>query len=416
MIRWPVHPIKHVVVIYQENHSFNDLLGKLCVNENHRCAGTTKGLVSDGTRVPLQAEGDIPPDVGHKAADQSAAINGGAMNGWDRVWNCGSNGGYKCLSQVQDASVVPTLWSLADTYAMSDMTFESGSTASWGSHIQLVAATLDGFVGDQPFHATPGTGCDSHGEAYWVASAGGQQQLVPSCIPNKHGNGPYRKSPVPYVPTIMDSMEAARLPWHIYAPGKKNAGYGWAICPTFYECLGGPQADKVRQPHDFARDAAKGTLPSLSLVIPYFNDSQHPGYSLIRGDNWIAQNVAAVMNGPDWDSTAIFITYDDCGCYYDPVRPPEGAGIREPMLIVSPYAKAGFVDHTTALHASLLAFTEHVFGLPPLNAEDANAYDYADAFDFGQSPLAPIELPQHEVPPSSIAYIAKHPPNEDDPT
>jgi phospholipase C len=86
------------------------------------------------------------------------------------------------------------------------------------------------------------------------------------------------------------------------------------------------------------------------------------------------------------------------------------------MLIVSPYAKPRFVDHTTALHASMLAFTEHLFGLPPLSAEDGNAYDYANAFNFAQVPLPGIALPQHEVPRSSIEYIAKHPPPEDDPT
>jgi phospholipase C len=408
-------PIKHVVVIYQENHSFNDLLGKLCVQEQNRCRGATQGVVSDGTHVTLQTEGDIPPDVGHKSADQTAAINRGAMNGWDHVWNCGGNFGYRCMTQVH-AGAVPTLWSLADTYAMSDMTFESASSASWGSHIQLVSGTLNGFVGDQPNHSTPGTGCDSAGEAYWSAVPGLYQKLVPSCIPNKHGKGPFRESPVPYVPTIMDSLDAAGLPWHIYAPGKKQSGYGWAICPTFYECLGSTQANKVRGPSAFARDAANGKLASLSIVIPQFADSQHPGYSLMQGDNWIAHNIAAVMNGPDWDSTAIFVTYDDCGCFYDPVRPPKGQGIREPMIIVSPYARPVFVDHTLANHASLLAFTEHLFGLPPLNAEDANAYDYAGAFNFAQAPLAPIALPQHTVPRSSVEYIAAHPPDPNDPT
>jgi phospholipase C len=408
-------PIKHVVVIYQENHSFNDILGALCVQENDRCVGTTQGEISDGTKMPLTPEPDIPPEVGHKSIDQAIAINGGLMNGWDNVFGCGSVFQYRCLTQVQ-AGTLPNLWSMADTFAMSDMTFESGASASWGSHIQLVAATMDGFVGDQPQNGTgPGAGCDSLGDVVWFGPDG-QRQVFPSCIPDKNGQGPYKPSPVPYVPTIMDSMDAAGLKWHIYAPGKRNAGYGWAICPTFYECLGSDQASKVRQPNDFARDAAKGTLANLSLVIPYYNDSQHPGFSLMRGDNWIASNVAAVMNGPDWKSTAIFITYDDCGCFYDPVAPPTGEGIREPMIIVSPYARAGFVDHTTANHASLLAFTEHLFGLAPLNAEDANAYDFADAFNFAQRPLALIRLPLHTVPRSSVLYIAKHPPNENDPT
>ena len=408
-------PIKHVVVIYQENHSFNDILGALCVQENDRCLGTTKGQISNGSTVTLTAEPDIPPEVGHKSADQETAINGGLMNGWDKVFGCLPVQQYACLTQAK-AGLIPTVWSLADTYAMSDMTFESGPSASFGSHIQLVAATLDGFAGDQPQNGSgPGAGCDSLGDVVWFDQQG-QWQKVPACIPDKYGNGPYRPSPVPYVPTIMDSMEQAGRSWHIYAPGKKNAGYGWAICPTFYECLGSNQAQKVRQPHDFIRDATRGKLANLSFVIPYYNDSQHPGFSMMRGDNWIAKTVSAVMNGPDWDSTAIFLTYDDCGCFYDPAPPPEGQGIREPMIIISPYAKPGFVDHTPASHASMLAFTEHLFGLPSLNGEDATAYDFANAFDFAQKALAPIPLPQHRVPLSSQAYMATHPMDPDDPT
>ena len=408
-------PIEHVVVIYQENHSFNDLLGRLCVDEGLRCAGTTVGKISDGTEVPLAPEPDVPAGVGHNVADQIAAINGGAMNGWDHILNCNAGHHYQCLQQAGPGAV-PNLWSLAEVYAMSDATFESGPAASWGSHLELVAATLDGFRGDQPVGGPLGAGCDSGDDALWAASAGSKAQFVPSCVPDMAGNGPYRPSPVSYVPTIMDRLESAGRTWHIYAPPRGRPAYGWAICPTFYECLGGPQAKKVRQPSDFARDASRGTLPNLSIVIPSFKDSQHPGFSLIRGDNWIAKNVSAVMNGPDWDSTAIFITYDDCGCFYDPARPPLGAGIREPMVIVSPYAKPRFVDHETATHVSLLAFTEHLFGLPPLNAEDATAYDYAGAFDFAHTPLPSIPLPQHLVPLSSVRYIAAHPPDPEDPT
>ena len=86
------------------------------------------------------------------------------------------------------------------------------------------------------------------------------------------------------------------------------------------------------------------------------------------------------------------------------------------MVIVSPYAKAGFVDHSDASFASILAFTEHIFGLQWLNKVDRNAYDYLQSFNFAQKPLPPIPLPQHVVPPSSIEYIKKHPPNPNDPT
>lgn len=414
--RWP---IKHVVVLFQENHSFNDLLGKLCVDEGHRCEGTTTGVISDGTKIRLRPEPDIVPGVAHLYADQVAAMNHGAMNGWDRVSGC-KPPHYRCLTQA-GAGTVPTLWSLADAFAMSDRTFASNVAASWGSHIDLVAGTMDGFQGD-PYHTVGSTGkgnaCDGKSDAWWFDQATEHVIEVPACIPDRNGNGPYRPSPVKYVPTIMDSMEAAGLSWSIYAPGRDGStGYGWSICPTFFECFSTDQRTHVVQPRDFARAAEDGTLPALSIVIPFPGKSQHNSNSLMTGDNWIAKNVAAVMNGPDWSSTAIFITYDDCGCFYDPVRPPAGLGIREPMVIVSPYARPGSVDHTDASFASILAFTEHAFGLPPLpGGADGAAYDYAKAFNFAQPPRPPIALPQHPVPASSLRWLSAHPPDGEDPT
>ena len=148
--------------------------------------------------------------------------------------------------------------SLADSFALSDRTFETDAVASWGSHVDLVAATLDGFVGDQPTGGTsgPGGGCDSKKDELWSRGHGHFIE-VPSCVPDKNGNGPYRKSPVKYVPTIMDSMQAAGLTWNIYSPGPNKGGYGWAICPTFYECMGSDQANRVKRPGDFATDAGE---------------------------------------------------------------------------------------------------------------------------------------------------------------
>ena len=106
---------------------------------------------------------------------------------------------------------------------------------------------------------------------------------------------------------------------------------------------------------------------------------------------------SAIENGPDWDSTAIFITYDDCGCFYDHVAPglnPDGTqeGTRIPMVIVSPYARAGFTDSTHATFASILAYVEQTFGLTPLGINDAEAYPYTNAFDYSQTPLAGIAM------------------------
>src|SRR5207244_1405389 len=243
--------------------------------------------------------------------------------------------------------------------------------------------------------------------------------LVPSCIPDRQGRGPYRKSPVSYVPTIMDRLDAAGLSWKFYAPSPDDpqAGYTRSICPTFYECLNSSQAQNMVETSRFITDAEGGDLPNFSIVVPQKVDSQHNLYSMLQGDNWIASIVgAAQQDSNTWDSTAIFITYDDCGCFYDHVPPPSNLGIRVPMVIVSPWAKPGYTDSNVASFASLLAFTEHTFGLAALTEADATAYDFRNSFEFGHRHGARTKLEQHHVPAWEISWIAAHPGPEDDPT
>jgi phospholipase C len=148
--------------------------------------------------------------------------------------------------------------------------------------------------------------------------------------------------------------------------------------------------------------------------------AQHNGHSMGRGDNWIGKVVNEIEHSRDWSSTAIFITYDDCGCFYDHVRPgknPDGTqqGIRLPMVIVSPYAKRSYTDSHSASLASILRFTEKTFGLKALNVNDARAYDYANTFNFGAQPTgARVQLRQYAIPAASRRYLAAHPVNEDD--
>jgi phospholipase C len=127
-------------------------------------------------------------------------------------------------------------------------------------------------------------------------------------------------------------------------------------------------------------------------------------------DNWVGQLVSAVENGPDWSSTAIFITCDDFGGFYDQVYPgtnsnPDGTqeGPRVPLIIVSPYAKPGYTDTTHTTFAGILAYTEQNFGLAPLGANDAHAYDFSGAFDYSQAPLKPVRVLTRPLP-----YSARH--------
>jgi phospholipase C len=409
-------PIQRIVVIYMENHSFDEVLGALCV-QDRRCNGVTAGKISTGATIPLQRGKDVVPQAGHSTRDQRVAINGGKMDRFDLVYACGAPT-YSCYQQYQP-NQIPNLARLAREFVIHDRLFSLHAVPTWGAHLELVAATLDGFTGDNPIDNTPGSGagwgCDSRKDAPWRATPYMSPILVPSCVPKVNGTGPYRLSPVRYVPTIMTRMEAAGLSWKIYA-GPKGNGYSYAICPTFAECIYGDQAKKMVDTDIFLTDVAAGRMPKLSLVMPKNRVSQHNKRSMIEGDNWIGSLVDAVMKSPAWPSTAIFITYDDCGCFYDHVPPRGDRGIRMPTVIISPYAKRGYTDSKTASFASLLAYIERTFNLAPLGSADANAYGFEQSFDYTQQPLAPVQMQMTEVPLESLLQIAADPGDPFDPT
>jgi phospholipase C len=348
------------------------------------------------------------------------------MNGFDQTGGCHKRNGYHCYTQF-DPGQIPNVAALATNFALSDRTFELRATPSWAGHMVLGSATLDQFLGDNPKFVRGlgvrkgyGLGCDSNRETLW----GPDLRLVPSCIPDQQGKGPFTTSPVSYVPTIFDTLDSAGVSWGIYGAGGHQQpsvdGYLWTICPTFYECLGSRQDQQLVPASNVLTDAQNGTLPQVSFVTPTDTNSQHNTQSMAVGDNWIGNVVNAIETGPDWSSTAIFLTWDDCGCFYDHVDPlqydPEW-GIRVPMIIVSRFAKQGYTDSTPATYASLLAYVEHTFGLPALHpcgnepgcTDDANAYDFSQAFDYGQAPLPPIAMVHTRVPKAEKRYIAAHP-------
>ena len=402
--RWP---IKHVVILYQENHSFDNVLGQLCVRLD-RCSGARSGRLPGGTRIALSPASDFVPDVHHSGIWQRIALNHGNMNGFARIGGCTASGGYACYTGFAP-SQIPNLARLARHFVIADHTFESRSMPSFGSHLDLVAQGLDGFTGDNPIRTPgakgrgPGWGCDSFRSATWQEAPGSRVQLVPSCVPEPNGSGPFSPSPVKWVPTLMDRMQAQGVSWKIYGTPPAQArsdprGYGWSICPTFADCLNTSQVNDLVPASTVIADARRGRLPNVSLVIPSTANSQHNGTSMARGDNWIGHVVSSIERGPAWGSTAIFITYDDCGCFYDHLAPPGNLGIRVPMTIVSPWAKRSYTDSHVASFSSIIAFIEHDFGLRPLSGRDANAYDYADAFDFRRPRLRPVPMTRSRIP------------------
>jgi phospholipase C len=437
----PVNPIQHVVLIYQENHSFDEVLGALCIQDS-RCDGSLTATLLDGTTYPLKKSPDVVPNVNHDTLSESTAVNGGAMNGWENIKGCSAAAGYPCLTYY-DPTQIPNLAALARTYAISDRTFQMDKVPSFGAHLELVAANSDGFLGSAPvaksgYTAKAGWGCDSNRFAKWKnpANSASTAIKVPSCVPDytdplplltsdrsPANGGAITTTPVAHVPTLMDRLDAAGQSWRLYTSSAASQvrAYTWSICPVFADCLYTAQSHNMVPPSQVLTDATAGNLPAFSVVLPEGptgSTSQHNGTSMIAGDNWIGQVVSSIMDGPDWSSTAIFITYDDCGCFYDHVPPPAGLGVRNPVVIVSPWVRPGYTDSTTATTASMLAFTEHTFGLPALGTADGSAYDYSNAFDFSTypGPATTPTLTQTPVPPSSKRYIANHPVDAKDPT
>jgi len=415
-------PVQHIVVLYLENHSFDSLLGYWCDDHPGRCpdGGMPASVtLSNGAVVTPSVSPDIVPNVSHTVQSQQAAIDGGKMNGWQKVPGCAAKTGYACISGYTPAQA-PNLASLADSFAISDHTFSMADSPSWGGHLYAAMGSLDGFEGNNPKAAPgvtpgPGWGCDSDKITQWVPR-GGAVQWVPSCIPDfslgLQNGGAFEPTPVSYAPTVLDRLDSAGLSWRIYGEpkpetgGKVSEGYIWDICPSFAECLDtGQKANNVASA-SFVHDARAGHLPSFAIVTPGGKDaafSEHNGFSVAAGDDWLGQVASAVMHGPEWRSTVLFITWDDCGCFYDQVPPgvnPDGTpqGPRSPLLIVSPWARPGFTDTTATTFAGILSFTEQTFGLAPLGPNDARAYPFANAFNFHQAPLRPARIVYRKWP------------------
>jgi phospholipase C len=415
----PSVKIKHVVIILKENQSFNAILGPWCARHPARgCRGDdigTREPTSTVASVALKQGPDIVPQVDHSGTAQRLAWNNGANDGWDKIsggfGDCKPGGAipYKCY-QAYTPAQVPNVTRYAGAFALSDATRTCQMQASWNDKLTWTSACdQHGFRGDNPKPeagtlAADGLGCQSNKVTPWSAD-GRTFSNQPSCIPDYSTGlafgGAFRATPVPAQhDSLFENCDGTPgCTWIDY-----NTARLWS--PAAMRAYSVYKHPHYSTPAKFLTDAAAGRLPSISFVTESLtgkDDSFHNGNSVTVGDNSVGKEVAAVMNGPAWASTAIFLTWDDCGCFYDPIAPN-----RVPMILVSPYAKAGFTDHTLTTFAGVQRFTELTFGLPSMNANDANAYPYANAFDFAQRPLPPVKATTATVPAAS-AYTVAHP-------
>ncbi|MEA2434597.1 MAG: hypothetical protein QOG54_2054 [Actinomycetota bacterium] len=366
--------------------------------------GTTTATLSTGETVPLtRAPDSYQHDIGHDFFSGLRVVNGGAMDGFDLIPG-GRDG--SPFTQYRKADI-PGYWRYAQEFVLADHMYSSMYGPTIPEHMFTVAATAGRIVSNK---LTPEDGdglyCEDVRERFYklqkhpdlikwernVQIKRIEQLLkaVQACID---------------VDTIFPELEDAGVSWHYY--GQRTQFHNALL--AIDEIRNTSRWDNVVDPARFIEDARAGELPQVSYVLPptVFNDHPHsPDRSMCVGENWSIRQINAVMKGPDWDHTAIFVTWDDFGGLYDHVEPPVvddmGLGPRVPLLVISPYAKPGHISHTTYEFSSFLAFLERLFDVAPLTARDRNANDLFDAFDFSQEPNEPlIQEPRPESGPAA---------------
>jgi phospholipase C len=200
--------------------------------------------------------------------------------------------------------------------------------------------------------------------------------------------------------TVPDSLEDAGISWKYYT---SDTPY-FQVFRTIPHVRYGPMWRKVVDTATFVPDVEAGRLPDVSWLLPPTPESDHPGYgAMCEGENWTVRMLNALMASPDWRHTAVFLTWDDFGGFYDHVPPPHvdvyGYGPRVPLLVISPWAKPGAIYSETADFTSVLRFIEELHGLPTIvKGGERGANDLLDAFDFDQAPLPPLLLDERACP------------------
>jgi phospholipase C len=372
--------IQHVVIIFKENRAFDTYFGQFPGAD-----GATKGMTSKGQTVTLSHMADsFRPGLCNGWDCALQAADGGRMDKFDLT----IGGSLDAYTQMM-AQDIPNYWAYAQHFAIGDRYFTSVHGPSLPNHLFSVGAQSAGVTGNMT-GSTGGKNCD-----------GTPAGTVP--VMDSKGNVT-QQSPCFDFQTLPDVLEAAGVSWKYYAE--------WGgVLYTVRHIYDGPLWSKrVADPSTFTDDVSKGKLPSVAWIIPPAGMGEHPPDGTCVGENWTVRMLNALMQSPEWNSTVVFISWDDFGGFYDHVAPPTvdkfGLGPRSPLLIISPYAKLGFVSHTVYEQASIFRFVERRFGLTPLTDRDRTASDMLDSFNFSQSPLPPLVLSERQCPAAPAAVVS----------
>jgi phospholipase C len=432
-----VSPIQHIVIIFQENRTPDNLFQGLCIppygNSSSCSTSPTNSqydIASSGVNSQNQTISLMPIDLGtsgsspdnydlshaHSAFEDMCDLNTSAVCNMDHAdlipYAC-TTGTAGCppppnpqFMYVIPADVQPYL-TMAQTYTFADRMFQTNQGPSFPAHQFIISGTSAPSTGSSMFVAEnaqgivkPGgdTGCTAPPAeyVYLIDSTGAETMTMFPCSDHN---------------TLLDNLDAANISWRYYTP---SAGSLWTgpnaiqhICQPqtvngVLTCMGpdwtGTTPKVVLDQTQVLTDIANGTLPQVSWVIPDGAESDHALSNDGSGPSWVASVVNSI-GGKTWSNTAIIITWDDWGGWYDHVPPPQVLancsqwgcgyvyGFRVPMIVISPYAKPAYISHANHDFGSILKFVEETFNLQSLGYADVPADDLADCFNFSQTPL-----------------------------
>ena len=389
-------PIKHIIIIVKENHSFDNIFGRLPGVD-----GTTTAMVGK-KKVKLGVTPDrLKTDILHSGSNALKAVNGGKMNGFSKQGGAVQNGKDVADSQYTQAQI-PNYFRYATTYAIADHFFSTILGASFPNHLVLVsgqsANTVDNV--DRKGKKPDAWGCDSNKAARVTTYSNGKLGSTFPCFG---------------ITSLADEANAAHQSWKYYDAPLGKPSFIWSSFDAIKKVRYSSQwKTNVVDPKYFASDIKTGKLPAISWLIPSLKTSEHPNNSECIGENWTVQQINTVMKSAYWKDTAIVLTWDDYGGFYDHVPPPRKTpyelGPRVPLIVISPYSRSHFVSKQTYDFRSVMKFVEQTFQLPAKMKYDRSVASIADMLDTAQKPLSPKPLATRSCPAGASTAAVTMPP------
>ena len=420
--------IKHIVIIMQENRSFDHYFGAYPGADGIPMLNGAPSVCAPDSRTgkcvkPYHDPNDRNCGGAHTSSAAIMDINGGKMDGFIKVaaqvsLSCPDPTGLRDTDVMgwHDAREIPNYWAYAQNFVLQDHMFEPTSSWSLPAHLFMVSAWSAACA--NPFNPmscvsnidTPGIGMHMGPLAGNPREIYAWTDLTYLLYKNNVSWGYYLTEGVQ---PDCDDDEATCAP----KPLSLTVPSIWNPLPFFTDVHQNSQLDHIQKTENFYTALQDGTLPAVSWVIPENEISEHPPASVHAGQAYVTGLVNAVMQSTEWDSTVIFISWDDWGGFYDHVVPPtvdqNGYGLRVPALLISPYARKGFIDHQILSHDAYLKFIEDIFlggqrlnpltdgrpdSRPTVRESLRQLGNLLNGFDFAQEPLPPLILPIDPTP------------------